>query len=115
VEVDDVRAAFSSAADRLRAKDSALRDSEERFRSMADTAPVLLWLSDVDQQCTYINKPWLDFTGRTFEQELGEGWTESIYPEDRARCLETYRASFHRRERFENTGCGVPTVSTAGS
>jgi PAS domain S-box-containing protein len=101
VEVDDVRAAFSSAADRLRAKDSALRDSEERFRSMADTAPVLLWLSDVDQQCTYINKPWLDFTGRTFEQELGEGWTESIYPEDRARCLETYRASFHRRERFE--------------
>ena len=100
-EVDDVRAAFSSAADRLRAKDSALRDSEERFRSMADTAPVLLWLSDVDQQCTYVNKPWLHFTGRTLEQELGAGWMESIYPEDRQRCLETYRTSFHRRERLE--------------
>jgi PAS domain S-box-containing protein len=100
-EVDDVRAAFSSAADRLRAKDSALRDSEERFRSMADTAPVLLWLSDVDQQCTYINKPWLDFTGHTFEQELGQAWMESIHPEDHPRFLETYRASFHRRERFE--------------
>jgi PAS domain S-box-containing protein len=100
-EVDDVRAAFSEAADRLRAKDSALRDSEERFRSMADTAPVLLWLSDVDQQCTYINKPWLDFTGRTFEQQLGDGWIEGVYPDDRARFLNTYRASFAARDRFE--------------
>jgi PAS domain S-box-containing protein len=100
-EIDDLREAFYHAAERLRAKDSALRDSEERFRSMADTAPVLLWLSGVEKQCTYFNKPWLDFTGRTLERELGDGWAEGVHPEDRARCLETYHKGFDSRDRFE--------------
>jgi PAS domain S-box-containing protein len=100
-EIDHLREAFYHAAERLRAKDSALQDSEERFRSMADTAPVLLWLSDVDKQCTYFNKPWLIFTGRSLEQELGDGWAEGVHPEDLRRCLETYCKGFDNRHRFE--------------
>jgi PAS domain S-box-containing protein len=100
-EVDELREAFSDAAERLRTKDLALQDSEERFRSMADTAPVLLWLSDIDKQCTYFNKPWLDFTGRTLTQELGEGWVEGVHPEDHNRCLETYRKGFNSGKRYE--------------
>src|SRR4051794_32841395 len=72
--------AHDIAADK-RAED-ALQESEDRFRIMADTAPVLLWLSGPDGRCTFFNKPWLDFTGRTLEQEMGNGWTEGVHPDD---------------------------------
>lgn len=57
----------------------ALRESEERFRLMADTAPVLIWRADPDGKCDFVNRPWLTFTGRLEEQELGWGWTEDIW------------------------------------
>ena len=75
-----------------------LRASEERFRSLADNAPVLIWISGLRNEALYFNKPWLDFTGRALEQELGFGWAESIHPEDRHRCIETCDAAFARRE-----------------
>jgi PAS domain S-box-containing protein len=100
-EVTEVRTAFYEAAERLRAQDSALRESEQRFRTMADTAPVLIWVSEADKQCTYFNKPWLDFTGRTLEQELNDGWEESVHPDDLARCRETYSRACDARERFD--------------
>jgi PAS domain S-box-containing protein len=100
-EVTEVRAAFYEAAERLRAQDSALRESEQRFRSMADTAPVFIWVSEADKRCTYFNKPWLDFTGRTLEQELNDGWEESVHPEDLARCHETYTTACDARETFD--------------
>ncbi len=73
------------------AQEAALQESEERFRILADTAPVMVWISGLDAGCTFFNKPWLDFTGRTLEQELGNGWTEGIHPEDHARCVDAYR------------------------
>jgi PAS domain S-box-containing protein len=75
-------------------------ESENRFRLVADTAPVLIWMSGTDKLCTYFNKPWLDFTGRSLAQELGNGWAEGIHPDDLQRCLNTYRESFGRREKF---------------
>jgi PAS domain S-box-containing protein len=79
----------------------AVRESEERFRLVANTAPVMIWMSGIDKMCNYFNKPWLDFTGRALEQELGNGWTQGVYSEDFEVCLKTYTEAFDRREQFE--------------
>jgi PAS domain S-box-containing protein len=79
----------------------ALRESEERFRSMADAAPVLIWVSGTDKGCTFFNKGWLNFTGRTLRQELGDGWTEGVHRADLSRCVEIYEASFDARRAFQ--------------
>jgi two-component system sensor kinase FixL len=78
-----------------------LRESERRFREMADSAPVMIWMTDTEKLCTYCNRGWLEFTGRTLEQELGNGWTEGIHPEDFAHCLNTYFWAFDKRAPFE--------------
>lgn len=74
---------------RKQAEDSIL-ESEARFRNMADTAPVLIWMAEPTNICTYVNKTWLDFTGRTIEQEIGEGWAKGIYPDDVQNCINVY-------------------------
>ncbi len=79
---------------------SALRESEGRFRNVADTAPVLIWMSDPAKRCTFFNQGWLDFTGRTMEQESGNGWTEGVHAEDLEHCLEVYGAAFDARKPF---------------
>jgi PAS domain S-box-containing protein len=78
-----------------------LFESEERFRTMANTAPVLIWISGLDKLCYYFNKTWLDFTGRTQEQEYGNGWAEGVHPEDLERCLDIYTSNFDARREFE--------------
>jgi PAS domain S-box-containing protein len=87
-------------SDRVLVQES-LRESEERFRIMADSTAVLLWLSGTDGQGTFFNKTWLDFTGRTLEEELGSGWLDNVHPEDRQRSRETYLKAFEVRENFE--------------
>jgi PAS domain S-box-containing protein len=80
--------------------EAELRESEERFRNMADTAPVMIWVSGPDKLVTFFNKGWLNFTGRTMEQQLGSGWTASVHPEELARCYETYSSSFDARQTY---------------
>ncbi|MFZ0522892.1 MAG: PAS domain S-box protein [Candidatus Acidiferrales bacterium] len=81
--------------------DQDLLESEQRFRLVADSAPVLIWMSGVDKLCTFFNKGWLDFTGRTPEQEMGEGWASGLHPEDLERCLGIYSSAFDDRVNFE--------------
>ena len=80
---------------------AALRESEERFRAMADAAPVLIWASGPDKLCTFFNKRWLEFTGRGLERELGNGWAEGVHPDDLEHCYRTYSSAFDARECFE--------------
>jgi len=70
------------------------QESEARFRIMADTAPVMIWMSDTDQLGDYFNKVWLEFTGRTLAQEMGTGWMESLHPDDLPECLDIYQKAF---------------------
>jgi PAS domain S-box-containing protein len=75
--------------------------AEEHFRLLADAAPVMVWVSGTDKLCTFFNKGWLEFTGRTPEQELGRGWIEGVHPDDSARRQKIYAASFDARRPFE--------------
>jgi len=92
---------FVSDVTERKHSEETLRESENRFRHMADTTPTLVWMSGVDALCNYFNMPWLSFTGRTMEQEIGNGWTEGIHPEDHEHCHETYTRSFNGRSEFK--------------
>jgi PAS domain S-box-containing protein len=78
-----------------------MRETDALFRNMADASPVLLWMSRTDGLCTFFNQTWLEFTGRTIEQEWGVGWAENVHFEDLESCMETYRTAFNERRRFE--------------
>jgi PAS domain S-box-containing protein len=99
-----LQAAYEQLERELRDREHAeraLRESEQRFRIMADTAPVMIWVSGPDALVTFLNKEWLEFTGRTMAHEVGNGWTEGVHPDDLDHCLTTYRRSFDARRKFE--------------
>ncbi|HRX84688.1 MAG TPA: PAS domain S-box protein, partial [Phycisphaerae bacterium] len=79
----------------------AVRESEARFRVVANAAPVMIWMSGADKHCTWFNDGWLSFKGRSLEEELGDGWVEGVHPEDHDRCVNTYNAAFEDRVPFE--------------
>ena len=81
--------------------EALLRESEERFRNVADTAPVMIWVSGPDKLRTFFNKGWLDFTGKNMDQELGNGWADGVHPGDLDRCYATYSSSFDARQSFK--------------
>ncbi|MFL6415161.1 MAG: response regulator [Bryobacteraceae bacterium] len=78
-----------------------LRESEERFRMMADAAPVMIWDADVNKLCTFFSKGWIEFTGRDMSEELGNGWAAGVHPEDLDNCYGTYCSAFDARRSFE--------------
>ncbi|HEV7557142.1 MAG TPA: ATP-binding protein, partial [Kofleriaceae bacterium] len=77
-----------------------LGETDARFQIMADTSPVLLWMSGTDGLCNFFNQRWLEFTGRTIEMELGNGWAEGVHHEDFQRCMDTYLDAFVARRAF---------------
>jgi PAS domain S-box-containing protein len=79
---------------------AALRESEARFRLIADSAPMMLWMVGIDLRCTYVSRGWIEFTGRPFEDQLGTGWSEALHRDDVAHSLRTFEDAFHRRESF---------------
>jgi len=112
----------------LKNVEEALRESEARFRYMADNAPVMIWVSGADKKSTYFNKNWLEFTGHSFEEEMNDGWENGLHPEDRSRCVQTFDSAFERREAFRIEykmrradgvyrwilDCGAPRFSSDG-
>ena len=78
----------------------ALRESEERFRLVANAAPVMIWMSDTQKLCYYFNQTWLDFTGRSLEAEVGNGWAEGVHPDDKQTYWSTYARAFDQRKAF---------------
>ena len=71
-----------------------------RFRELMDAAPLMIWVSGEDKLCTWFNKGWLEFTGRTMAQELGNGWAEGVHPGDLDRCVDTYARHFDAKSQF---------------
>jgi PAS domain S-box-containing protein len=94
------RAGRRTAEAELRNAVEVALESEQRFRRVANTAPVMIWMSGPDRLFSYFNQTWLDFTGRPLVAELENGWTEGVHPDDLQLCLNTYSQSFERRQTF---------------
>ena len=90
---------FKEIEERKRAE-LLLRENEQHFRTLANGGSTLIWTADPDKSCNYFNEPWLRFTGRALEQEVGNGWVEGVHPEDINRCLKIYVSSFDQRQSF---------------
>jgi len=95
--------------------------AEQRFRELLDATPIMVWMSGTDAVCTFFNRAWLEFRGRTLEEELGSGWTEGLHPDDRDLCLETYlkaftaRAPFRVQYRVQRAGGGYAWIENSGT
>ena len=95
--------------------------AEQRFRELLDATPIMVWMSGTDAVCTFFNRAWLEFRGRTLEEELGSGWTEGLHPDDRDLSLETYlkaftaRAPFRVQYRVQRAGGAYAWIENSGT
>jgi len=85
---------------RLKETMAELRESEQNNKTLTESGQILIWTSGEDKLCDYFNKIWLEFTGRTLQQELGHGWRENVHADDRQGCLDTSIGAFEKREKF---------------
>ncbi|MDD2582391.1 MAG: ATP-binding protein [Desulfuromonadaceae bacterium] len=85
----------------LKKSEEALTRSRDYHSRLLEIFPSLIWRSGTDARCDYFNQTWLDFTGRTLEQELGDGWMDRVHPDDREQCIATYMAAFEARQPFK--------------
>jgi PAS domain S-box-containing protein len=90
---------FRDISAQVQAREEIAR-SEHRFRTIANQAPVLIWLADINGKHCWFNEPWLRFTGRSMQQEVDDGWLESVHPEDLQHCLDSYLDAFTKRREF---------------
>ncbi len=81
--------------------EAALAESQKRFRSMADSAPVMIWVDDKDGNCTYLNKLWLEFTGQTLREGLGMGWARAIHQDDREETMQCYKEAYRNLHAYK--------------
>lgn len=102
IEVNGIGYIIANSRDVTERKlaEDALKESENRFRLMADNSPVLIWTSGTDTLCNYFNQTWFEFTGRNKEQELGNGWADGVHPDDFQHCVGIYIDSFNARKKF---------------
>lgn len=99
-ELGFVTEAFNSMLEQIQLSHAVLGESEERFRVVADSAPVLIWIAGPDMRATWFNKYWLNFVGKPMASEVGGGWMDSLHPEDRRSCMEQMAEAFSRRHYF---------------
>ncbi|MEI7674033.1 MAG: PAS domain-containing protein, partial [Deltaproteobacteria bacterium] len=75
--------------------------TRDEYKILVEKAPIMIWRAALTMECDYFNEIWLAFTGRSMEQETGNGWAEGVHPEDFDKCLKIYTDHFTRRETFE--------------
>lgn len=100
-EVGELISGFNRLLDTLSQRQAALAESEERFRSLANAAPTLIWVAGTDRLCNWFNHTWLEYTGRSMEQEYGNGWAQGVHSDDLDRCLEIYLSHFDAQKPFQ--------------
>ena len=110
------RRASAISCEELARTRSELVDSEARFRNMADHAPLMMWVTEPDGDCTYLNRRWYEFTGQTEEEALGLGWTDATHPDDKAHGRATLPGGDGGagRRSGSSTGCAAPMACIAG-
>jgi PAS domain S-box-containing protein len=99
-EIGALRAKLAELEAELTRRGEETTSGERRFRALADSAPIMIWMSGPNAMCTYFNPAWLKLRGRSLEQELGNGWTEGLHPDDRDLGLEAYLKAFSARQPF---------------
>ena len=97
---DALGTAIIKMKDNLRRFTLEIEKSKEQFRQVADNAPVMIWMTDENKLCNFVNKGWLKFTGRSREQELGYGWIQGMHPDDYSSCAEIFDDAFMERKGY---------------